>query len=283
MEGFDMNEMSFYFAKTKLSIPQMEVPESWERFLSPLPYDFEMSLELSGEEVYLSQERMQKFGGAKVVLEDDGWFFVAPDSRWDGKKEGAYWGLDMDKDCKKGIYHSDGSRDEIFSVIHTAVDASLPLHGGSIIHASCIVYQGKAILFCGPSGMGKSTQAKLWEDSFDCYMISSDAPAVLLEDGGAVAYGMPWDGSDQIMVQESAPVAAIIELEQAKENSIRAMEEREAYQRLLQQGHLPLWEQNILMKEMHVLKEMAGRIPFYHLACRPEKAAAELVEKTVFS
>ncbi len=282
MEDFDMDEMSFYFAKTKLKTPRMDVPKSWEKFLTQQPYDFSMALDLSKEEVFLEKDKIQKFGGAKVVTKEGGYFFVAPDSTWGEKKEDAYFGLDMEDGYKKGTYHSDGSREEIFSVIHTAVDASLPLHGGSIIHASCIVYQGKAILFCGPSGMGKSTQAKLWQHNFDCHMISSDAPAVLLEDGVAIAYGMPWDGSDQIMVQESAPIAAIIELEQAQKNSIRPMSKREAYERLLQQGHLPMWDAKIMMRQMHVLKEMAEKIPFYHLACRPDNEAAKLVERTIF-
>ena len=188
------------------------------------------------------------------------------------------------KDYRRCIYYDTSYDRNTISNLHGVVEAALPTIGGSIVHASCIKHQGKAILFCGPSGMGKSTQAKLWEQTYDCYMLSSDAPAVFPnEDGkGAIAYGMPWDGSDQIMLQEDAPVAAVIELNQAKENRIRPMSEQEAFQRMMQQGHTPLWDQETMFKEMAVMKKIAKAVPFYHLDCLPNQDAARLVHKTIF-
>ena len=166
--------------------------------------------------------------------------------------------------------------------VHNVIEALLPFHGGSIVHASCVKVRDQALLFCGPSGMGKSTQARLWETYRGTYMLSSDAPAVLLTPTGARAYGMPWDGSDHIITQESAPVAAVIRLRQGPENEIRPMDSSEAYQTLLAQGHLPMWDQEAMLLEMTVLKKLASAIPFYELSCRPDSGAVELAEQTVF-
>ncbi len=299
-------EKSYYFAQIKINVPEGAGPDNWQQFEHELPYLFEINLHSSQEPIVTYENTWKKYGGAQVAQMGDGWFFVSPDNgperalpkftMQDGKpvplpvpeklaeNDGKIRGLCTSKDYTDCVLHSDGYRKKTFGTLHTAVDAALPLHGGSIVHASCVIYKGKAILFCGPSGMGKSTQARLWAERFGTYMISSDAPAVYpaADGSGAVAYGMPWDGSDQIFTQESAPVAAVIELAQAKENRIRRMDEREAYNRLLQQGHLPLWDSEAMICEMQVLKRLAAAVPFYHLDCLPEHSAAELVERTLF-
>lgn len=287
-----MKTQHYYFARAKMNFPDIEVPECWKQFRQEQPYDFQMDLTISEEEIIVEQERIQRYGRANVIPYKEGWLFLSERSNWqdiqieskaDLKKleRRAYGRLYASKDYSDCVYYSDAYYKDTIANLHTAVDAALPLHGGSIIHASCVVYQGQAIMFCGPSGMGKSTQARLWEERFGTHMLSSDAPAVFPEIDGAVAYGMPWDGSDQIMVQESAPVAAIIELHQAGENRIRRMSEAEAFRLMMKQGHLPMWDHEAMFLEMKVLKKLAAAVPFYRLDCLPNEGAAELVCNTI--
>lgn len=288
-----MEQKHYYFARGKMNFPDIEVPKHWEQFQKEQPFSFEMNLSISDEEILVEEETIQKYGRANVIPYQEGWLFITTRSSWQeagvkssvapskpGKK--SYGRLYASKNYTECVYYSHTYQKDTISNLHTAVDAALPLHGGSIVHASCVKHQGKAILFCGPSGMGKSTQARLWQQRYGAYMLSSDAPAVFPEENGAVAYGMPWDGSDQIMTQESAPIAAVIELAQAKENRIRPMSGGEAMQRMMQQGHLPMWDQEAMFLEMQVLKKIASAVPFYHLDCLPEESAAQLVHDTIF-
>lgn len=291
-----MHSQNYYFARMKMNFPDIDVPASWEQFRRSMPWDMELHLTISPEEIVVDQEQVHKFGRAMVtpwtLNGEEGYLFVSRESNWrsDGKAfspdqlEHRLCGrLFATKDYSRCVYFSDGYHKDTIANLHTVVEAALPQIGGSIVHASCIKHQGKAILFCGPSGMGKSTQAFLWEKTYDCHMLSSDAPAVFPEeDGGAIAYGMPWDGSDQIMLQEEAPVAAVIELNQAKENRIRPMSGQEAFGRMMQQGHTPMWDKEAMFREMAVMKKIAGAVPFYHLDCLPNEEAARLVHRTVF-
>lgn len=288
-----MEQKHYYFARGKMNFPNIQVPGHWEQFQKEQPFCFEMNLSISHEEIPVKEETIQKYGRANVIPYREGWLFITARSSWtetgvkssvDPAKHGKrfYGRLYASRNYTDCVYYSDTYQKDTISNLHTAVDAALPFYGGSIVHASCVKHQGKTLLFCGPSGMGKSTQARLWQQRYGAYMLSSDAPAVFPEEKGAVAYGMPWDGSDQVMTQESAPIAAMIELAQAKENRIRPMSGEEAMLRMMQQGHLPLWDQEAMFLEMQVLKKIAEAVPFYHLDCLPEESAVQLVHDTVF-
>ncbi len=283
----------FYFGNAKVNISDcLEMPIDWEHFVKECPWEFEVNVTVSNDKIMIDKEQIQTFGHANVTSYKNGWLFAtAQNNRHfeevDNKVQLVNGELTYQaclhatnnyRECT--YYAADCAKDKIQN-FHNAFDSVLPYHGGSIIHASCVKYQDKAILFCGPSGMGKSTQARLWEKYRGTYMLSSDAPAVFLDADGAVAHGMPWDGSDHIITQESGKVAAVICLQQAKENKIYQLDEAAAFEVLMKQGHLPLWDSEAMVREMMVLKKMAGAVPFYRLECLPDEGAVEAVEVVI--
>ena len=53
------------------------------------------------------------------------------------------------------------------------------------LHGSCIVYKGKAVLFLGESGTGKSTHTRLWRENIaGSKLLNDDSPIVRYEEGG---------------------------------------------------------------------------------------------------
>ena len=75
----------------------------------------------------------------------------------------------------------------------TALDLPhlLTNHGGFLLHASVIEYEGGAILFTAPSETGKSTQAQLWCDHAGAALVNGDRAAVRIMDGQVLACGTP--------------------------------------------------------------------------------------------
>lgn len=83
-------------------------------------------------------------------------------------------------------------------------------YDGLMLHSSCVVVDGYAYLFSGPSGMGKSTHTAKYLKTFpDAVIINDDKPALRRVDGRWIAYGTPWCGKDGINVNASAPVAGL--------------------------------------------------------------------------
>lgn len=274
---------TFYFAKGKYMVDGESRMNRLEGFSNVQPYEYEVQICESKSPIPPYRHKLT-YGELSAIAEsEEGWAFYI---HQDGKQPETL--LAVSRDYEKCHYYcseqevTTAQRDQALIHMRTVYDGVLPTHGGSVIHASCIKHQGQAVMFCAPSQTGKSTQAKLWAGRFGAKIISSDAPAVFPEKNGAAAYGMPWDGSDQIMVQDQAPVAAIIELRQAKRNRIQRLTHRQAFRMLMKQGHLPMWDEEAMEKEMLVLKILSGKVPFYRLYCLPDEGAAELVEEVVF-
>lgn len=63
------------------------------------------------------------------------------------------------------------------------------------IHTSTIVCRGKAVLFLGESGTGKSTHTRLWRENIEeATLLNDDSPIVRITDGQPWVWGSPWSG-----------------------------------------------------------------------------------------
>lgn len=152
-------------------------------------------------------------------------------------------------------------------------------HSGLLLHAAFIEYEGKGILFTGPSGIGKSTQAELWRRHLKADVINGDRAVLRKCDGGWKAYGSPYAGSSGIYRKESAPVTAIVSLEQGTENKLQKLSVREAFSLVYPQLALCRWDKVFMEKATDLALTLLGDVPVYRLVCRPEKKAAVCLKK----
>ena len=90
-------------------------------------------------------------------------------------------------------------------------------------HSSLIEYHGEGILFLGPSGIGKTTQAELWNKYRNARIINGDIVFAQETSDAFLGWGTPWHGSSPYCENTSVPVKALIVLKQAPENSIREL------------------------------------------------------------
>ena len=154
--------------------------------------------------------------------------------------------------------------------------ATAPM-GMLLTHASAVVYEGKAYLFLGKSGTGKSTHSRLWLHHIPgCYLLNDDNPLVQVEDGVLTAFGSPWSGKTPCYRQESHPLGGFVRLEQAPVNEIRQLTGVEALAALLPSCSLLRPDDVVLKGVMATLSQLIRQVPVYHLRCLPDEAAARL-------
>jgi hypothetical protein len=151
------------------------------------------------------------------------------------------------------------------------------------IHSSVVSYQGKAYLFLGISGTGKSTHSKLWLEHFKgTELVNDDKPIIRIMDNGEVrVFGSPWSGKTRCYRNVSYPVGGIVKLNQAPYNKIRRLKPVEAYFVLLQSISGKRWDDTVC-DAMHKLEESIVKlVPMWHLECLPNEDAAKLCKDTI--
>ena len=152
-------------------------------------------------------------------------------------------------------------------------------HRGLLLHASLVKYGQNAIIFAGPSGVGKSTQAELWRKSFGAEVLNGDRAAVRKENHGWNAYGSPYAGTSEIYKNDFAPLKAIILLQQAKENRFVRLSDGEAFRYIYPEISIHHWQKEFVAKATDICLKMLNETPVYLLECRPDESAASLVKK----
>lgn len=155
-------------------------------------------------------------------------------------------------------------------------------YNGLMLHASAAAMGGRAYLFSGPCGRGKSTHTRLWQQTFGkaVQVFNDDKPALRRLDGRWFAYGTPWCGKDGINLNQKWPLGGICFLEKAQENRIRRLPPAEALPLVMAQTtyRLPPRGMELLLAS---LDSLLREIPVFLLENRPEEAAARLSYETM--
>ncbi len=150
------------------------------------------------------------------------------------------------------------------------------------LHSSLISYNREGILFLGPSGIGKTTQAELWNQYRDALIINGDVVFVQETEERFLGWGTPWHGSSPYCENASVPVHAMIVLKQAPENSIRELTGFEKVTAVSNNVFYPQWLENGMELCLETLDHLLSAVPVYELSCRPDEEAVRLTEETLF-
>lgn len=152
---------------------------------------------------------------------------------------------------------------------------------GLMLHAAFVRSKGKGILFAGPSGIGKSTQAALWQQLLAADVLNGDRAALRCADGIWKAWGLPVAGTSCIFRNENAPIAALVVLRQAEENRLRSLSPREAFSYVFPELSLQRWDAPSVDKALHLFLQLGEAVPMYLLECLPEESAVSLLCDTL--
>jgi hypothetical protein len=133
---------------------------------------------------------------------------------------------------RRGIIHQTAnpySIDAVLRIVHTLV---LAKQGGFLLHSASAIRNGKAFLFAGVSGAGKTTISRLAPP--DATLLTDEISYVRRHDDSYVAYGTPFTGElAKLGENESAPVSALYLLAQGPENRIEPVGVADAGRELL--------------------------------------------------
>ena len=160
--------------------------------------------------------------------------------------------------------------------VYRKIAEQMPNYDTVLLHGSAVAVAGKAYIFIGKSGTGKSTHARLWRELLKekAIMVNDDKPLVKVEeDGSLIVYGTPWNGKHHLSSNIAVPVHAICALEQSEDNHICEMSKQQALPFLIRQIYRP-GDAVALSKTLSLIDRM--NVKLFRMRCNMELDAAKV-------
>jgi len=148
-----------------------------------------------------------------------------------------------------------------------------------VVHACGVIYDGRAYVFCGRSGVGKTTMGRLWRAAGG--VLVNDDRVILRRHGSALwMHSTPWHGEEREVQARAAPLAGVFHLSQGRENRIAPLGGAEAAAALVATAVAPFYAPEGIERLLALAEAVADAAPSYRLAFVPDRRAVDLCLKT---
>ena len=169
------------------------------------------------------------------------------------------------------------SIDAALRIIHSLI---LAREGGLMVHAASAVRNGKAFLFAGVSGAGKTTISR--QAPADATLLTDEISYLRFQGGrnglAYVAYGTPFAGElARVGENVHAPLAALYLLQKGPENSIEPVRPSEAARKVLENVLFFANDRELVGLVFESACELVRHVPVYRLTFVPDERVWELI------
>lgn len=165
------------------------------------------------------------------------------------------------------------SIDAVLRIVHTLV---LARQGGFLMHSASAIRRGKAFLFAGVSGAGKTTISRLAPP--DATLLTDEISYVRKHGDSYTAFGTPFTGELAKLGENiSAHIAALYLLAQGNENRIDPVDPAEAVRSVLANILFFAKDQELVRTIFDSVFEFVSRVPVARLTFVPDARVWELI------
>ena len=215
-----------------------------------------------------------------VIMENDShYFFLFPTA------PGIYE-AHLTKDGTDARYYchppySERFRQDLFHAVRLSFIYLAQLHDMVVLHSASLLYQGKAWLFSGHSGAGKSTHTNLWKELYHVPLINGDLNLLSMENGYPMVHGLPWCGTSRIADTHSYPLGGILLVNKALQNYTTFPDDSHAQLLVAQRLISPSWTEALMRKNLRIVADLAPHILICRLHCTKTPEAVETGKKVI--
>jgi len=188
--------------------------------------------------------------------------------------------------CGPGLRTQRDGRPALVNPLRYPLDQLLLMYAlarreGCIVHAAGAALDGRAYIFPGRSGAGKTTLARQLAAHGGFELLSDDRMVVRRVDGRLWAFGTPWAGEADIARNAGAPLGGLLFLRHARENRLTPLAPRETMERLLPVTSVPWYHAEVLPEVLDFVGAVARETPARELAFRPDPTVADAIAAAV--
>jgi len=225
--------------------------QRYDGFLSSSRPEFELEFDLTGTGPASDDD-------VRVRRDGDDWLIERGDfhARWDPRSG-------------RGSVRQNAnpySLDSVLRILHSLI---LAQRGGFLLHAASAICDGRAYLFSGVSGAGKTTMTRLAPPEIT--LLTDEISYLRPSPDGYSAFGTPFAGELARSGENcAAPVSALFFLEQGPENRIDELSSAEAVRRLMRNILFFAEDQGLVEKLLATACEFVARVPIRRLTFYPD-------------
>jgi hypothetical protein len=158
------------------------------------------------------------------------------------------------------------SLDSVLRILHSLILAE---RGGFLLHAASAICGGRACLFSGVSGAGKTTMTRLAPP--DVTLLTDEISYLRPNALGYSAFGTPFAGELARAGENcTAPVSALFFLEKGPENRVDRLSSAEAARRLMRNILFFAEDRGLVEKLLATACEFVARVPIRRLTFYPD-------------
>ena len=268
------------------------IPEELEAFRTEAPGPADQVLTLTDREPALPPEARLVLRSAEVEILQSGqdWVLLFPAEsrvrqgviRQDGR-EGTFF-------LRPGYTPERAAqlREELFHAMRPVFLLRARGLGIRALHGVSIGYRDRAWIFSAPSGTGKSTHAKLWEEAFGVGQINGDLALLAFRDekgretpGTLWLLPGPWCGTSGIFTTRAVTVGGITLLARDTKDELEPLAPDRKQLLLANRLVSPFWTREMLEDHLAFAGEVTRQVPLWRLHCTKNPSAAQVMKDAI--
>ncbi len=163
--------------------------------------------------------------------------------------------------------------DSVLRIVHSLI---LAQRGGFLVHAASVIRGGKAFIFSGVSGAGKTTISRL--APADAAFLSDEVSYVRRDGNQYFACGTPFAGElARAGENQCAPLSDLFFLEKGPRNSIEPIAPTDAIQRLMRNILFFANDPELVKLVFQFACEFASVVPMHRLVFVPDERVWDII------
>jgi hypothetical protein len=180
----------------------------------------------------------------------------------------------FDQFSSDAVYALQYPLDELVMIHLLSQGRGVEIHGCALLDCA-----GRAYVFAGQSGAGKSTMGRLWADQ-PAVTLLSDERVVLRTDGDRIAvYGTPWHGDAMLASPLSGELAAVFFLNHGPTHAVVPARGSLAAAKLFACAFLPFHSAEAVDRTMRAVEQVTRDADCYDLWFAPDRSVIEVLAR----
>ena len=154
------------------------------------------------------------------------------------------------------------------------------------LHSALIDVNGTGVAFAAPSGTGKTTHMRLWQQLLGNKMtvVNGDKPIVRFFDDTKypVGYGTPWCGKERYGINGKTEIKHFCFIERSETNSCEKVESSQVLDLFFKQVILPRNKPDSISKTLKLADMFLKNVTVWKIKCNMDISAAKVAYDTIF-